>query len=84
MRKHLLAMALLTVPVLAQANAVAGLDIGMYEVTDIAFQGRRGAAYPNGEAGFMVGHSWCNGGTVNLPWISQSGNRTVRILNFSR
>jgi len=77
MRKHLLAVTLLAVPVLAQANAVPGLDIGMYEVTDIAFQGRRGPAYPNGEAGFMVGHSWCNGGSVNLPWVSQSGNVMV-------
>ncbi len=64
-------------PVLAQANAVPGLDVRMYEVTDITYQGRQGAAYPNGEAGFMVGHSWCNSGTVNLPWVSQSGGVMV-------
>jgi len=77
MRTYLLAVTLLAAPVLAQANAVPGLDIGMYEVTDLSFQGRRGAAYPNGEAGFMLGHSWCNGGTVNLPWVSQSGGVMV-------
>jgi len=62
---------------LAQANAVPGTDVLMYEVTDIAYQGRRGAAFPNGEAGFMVGHSWCNSGIVNLPWVSQSGGLMV-------
>ncbi|HEX6813655.1 MAG TPA: hypothetical protein VF384_18695 [Planctomycetota bacterium] len=77
MRIHALFAALLAVPVLAQANAVPGLDIRMWELTDIAFKGRRGAAYPNGEAGFMVGHSWCNAGTVNLPWLSQSGGLMV-------
>lgn len=71
MQRHLLAVALLAAPALAQANAVTGLDIGMYELTDIGYTGRRGAAFPNGEAGFMVGHSWCNGGTVNLPWVSE-------------
>jgi hypothetical protein len=76
LRSPLLA-ALLAVPVLAQANAVPGLDIRMYEVTDIAFQGRRGAAFPNGEAGFMIGHSWCNSGTVDLPWQSVSNGVMV-------
>ncbi len=77
MHKAILTVALLSVPAIAQANAVPGLDIGMYDVTDIGYQGRRGAAYPNGEAGFMVGHSWCNGGSVNLPWVSQSGGLMV-------
>ena len=77
MLQRTLAVALLAVPALAQANAVPGLDIRMYEVTDIAYQGRRGAAFPNGEAGFMVGHSWCNSGTVNLPWVSQQGGVMV-------
>ncbi len=77
MHKPLLAVALLSAPVLAQANAVAGLDIGMWELTDMSFTGRRGAAYPNGEAGFMVGHSWCNGGSVNLPWVSEIGGVMV-------
>ncbi|MBL9079886.1 MAG: hypothetical protein JNL08_20480 [Planctomycetes bacterium] len=77
MRVCSLAGLLLAAPLFAQANAVPGLDIGMYDLTDMSFQGRRGAAYPNGEAGFMVGHSWCNGGTVNLPWVSQAGGVMV-------
>ncbi|MFY9341235.1 MAG: hypothetical protein WAT39_02015 [Planctomycetota bacterium] len=77
MRIHPLSVALLAVPVLAQANAVPGLDIRMWELTDISYMGRRGAPYPNGEAGFMVGHSWCNAGSVNLPWQSQSGGVMV-------
>jgi hypothetical protein len=76
-----LAVALLAVPALAQANAVPGLDIRMYEVTDIAYQGRRGT-FPNGEAGFMVGHSWCNSGTVNLPWVSEVAG--VMVDNYPR
>lgn len=67
------AVALLTVPVLAQSNAVPGTNAQVYEVTDIAYYGRRGAAYPNGEAGFMIGHSYCNNGTVNIPWVATSG-----------
>jgi hypothetical protein len=77
MLRSSLAATLLAVPVLAQANAVPGLDILMYEVTDIGYQGRRGAAFPNGEAGFMVGHSWCNTGTVDLPWVSQANGLMV-------
>ncbi len=77
MLKRTLAAALFAAPILAQANAVPGLDIRMWELTDINFEGRRGATFPNGEAGFMVGHSWCNGGTVNLPWLSQSGGLMV-------
>ncbi|HEU4418889.1 MAG TPA: hypothetical protein VFT55_08110, partial [Planctomycetota bacterium] len=72
-----LAVVLSAGSLLAQANAVPGTDILMYELTDISYEGRRGAAFPNGEAGFMVGHSWCNSGTVNLPWLSQSGGLMV-------
>lgn len=72
-----IALAALSAPLLAQANAVPGLDVRMFAVTDISYYGRQGAPYPNGEAGFMVGHSWCNGGTVNLPWVSQSGGVMV-------
>ena len=71
------ALAVLAGPILAQANAVPGLDIRMFDVTDISYTGRRGPASPAGEAGFMVGHSWCNCGTVNLPWVSQSGGVMV-------
>ncbi|MCC7065882.1 MAG: hypothetical protein IT456_23955 [Planctomycetes bacterium] len=76
MHRQLLVASLFALPGLAQSNAVPGLDIGMYEVTDLSYQGRRGT-FPNGEAGFMVGHSWCNGGSVNLPWISQSNGVMV-------
>ena len=72
-----LAVVLSAGSLLAQANAVPGTDVLMYDLTDISYQGRRGAAFPNGEAGFMVGHSWCNSGTVNLPWVSQSGSLMV-------
>ncbi|MCA8963259.1 MAG: hypothetical protein H6838_14465 [Planctomycetes bacterium] len=82
MHKPLLAVVLLAAPVLAQSNAVTGLDIGMWELTDISFTGRRGAAFPNGEAGFMVGHSWCNGGAVNLPWVSEING--VMVDNYPR
>ena len=77
MLRNSLAFAVLAVPLFAQGNAVPGLDVRMFDVTDLSYNGRRGAAYPNGEAGFMVGHSWCNGGTVNLPWVSQSGGVMV-------
>ncbi|MBL8755883.1 MAG: hypothetical protein JNK15_21480 [Planctomycetes bacterium] len=77
MPRRSLAVALIAAPVLAQSNAVSGLDILMYDMTDLAYYGRQGAAYPNGEAGFMVGHSWCNAGSVNLPWVSQSGGLMV-------
>ncbi len=68
-----LAVALLAVPVLAQANAVPGTDVQIYEVTGPSYYGRQGAPYPTGEAGFMVGHSHCNSGTVNVPWVASSG-----------
>jgi len=70
MRTRLPVGALCVAPVLAQANAVRGTDVQIYDVTDIAYYGRRGAAYPNGEAGSMVGHSHCNRGTVNVPWVA--------------
>ncbi|MGE3174068.1 MAG: hypothetical protein AB7O97_15685 [Planctomycetota bacterium] len=58
------------VPALAQSNAVPGTDARIYNVVDVGYFGRRGAAYPNGEAGFGVGHSYCNSGTVNIPWVA--------------
>ena len=76
MLKRLLPLAFLATPVLAQANAVPGLDIRMYDLTDINFNGSRGTG-PSSEAGFSIGHSWCNTGTVNLPWQSQSGGVMV-------
>lgn len=77
MRTRLLVGALCVAPVLAQANAVPGTDVQIYDVTDIAYYGRQGAAYPNGEAGFMVGHSHCNRGTVNVPWVATNGSVMV-------
>ena len=62
--------ALLAVPVVCQINAVPGMDVQLYEVAGIGYYGHRGAAYPNGEAGFMVGHSHANCGVVNVPWVS--------------
>ncbi len=74
MRPTLATLALLLCPpLLAQSNAVPGMDVRVYEVTDLAAYGRRGAAYPNGEAGFVLGHSFCNAGTVNIPWVASSG-----------
>lgn len=66
-------MALFAVPVLAQANAVPGIDVQIYDVSGPSYYGRQGAAYPNGEAAFMIGHSHCNSGTVNVPWVATSG-----------
>ncbi|MFO1054502.1 MAG: hypothetical protein U1F36_19955 [Planctomycetota bacterium] len=64
----------LATPLVCQSNAIPGLDAMSYDVTDIAFYGRRGAAYPNGEAGFVAGHSYCNSGAVNFPWVSTLPN----------
>jgi hypothetical protein len=61
----------------AQSNAVPGMDARIYDVTDLAPYGRRGAAYPNGEAGFHLGHSYCNSGTVNIPWVATSGGLMI-------
>lgn len=77
MRSCLVVGVLCAAPVLAQANAVPGTDIQIYDITDIAYYGRQGAAYPSGEAGFMVGHSHCNRGTVNVPWVANSGGVMV-------
>jgi hypothetical protein len=64
-------------PLFAQSNAVPGMDAQIYNVVDVGYFGRRGAAYPNGEAGFGVGHSYCNSGTVNIPWVASSGGAMV-------
>ncbi|MGE3173441.1 MAG: hypothetical protein AB7O97_12520 [Planctomycetota bacterium] len=77
MLQRSLGLALFAGSVLAQSNAVPGLDIRMYDLVDISYNGRRGAAFPNGEAGFSIGHSWCNTGTVDLPWQSQAGGVMV-------
>src|SRR5262245_16987134 len=71
--RHPLAVFLLAAPALAQSNAVPGTDVGAYDVTNVQVYGRRGAAYPNGEAGMNLGHSMCNSGSVHIPWVSSSG-----------
>jgi hypothetical protein len=78
MRHPLPALVLLALsPLSAQSNAVPGMDAQVYDVTDIAAYGRRGPAYPNGEAGFVLGHSYCNSGSVNIPWVATSGSIMV-------
>jgi hypothetical protein len=54
----------------AQANAVPGTDVNLYDVSASTIYGRRGAAYPNGEVGVGFGHAFCNAGTVHVPWAS--------------
>ena len=69
MKRSLLTLALLTTTALtAQSNAVPGLDISIYDIPTSTFYGRRGPAYPNGEAGLVIGHSMANCGSVHLPW----------------
>jgi hypothetical protein len=72
-----LLVALLAAPVVCQTGSVPGLDIQLYNVGDFGYYGHRGAAYPNGEAGFMVGHSHANCGTANLPWVSTGAGQVM-------
>lgn len=75
--RSLLVTILASAPLLSQSNAVPGMDARVYNVTDIAYYGRQGAAWPNGEAGFMIGHSYCNAGGVDIPWVATSGGVMV-------
>jgi hypothetical protein len=61
----------------AQSNAIAGLDMRVYDVVGTTVYGRRGAAYPGGEVGIGLGHSFCNSGTVPITWVSQSGGLMI-------
>ncbi|MBL8756784.1 MAG: hypothetical protein JNK15_26035 [Planctomycetes bacterium] len=54
----------------AQANAVPGTDVNLYDVSASTIYGRRGGAYPTGEVGIGFGHAFCNGGTVHVPWAT--------------
>ncbi len=54
----------------AQANAVPGTDVNLYDVSSGTVYGRRGPAYPNGEVAIGFGHAFCNGGTVHVPWAT--------------
>ncbi len=67
-----LAVLLFAAPVIAQSNAVPGLDVITYDLNDVRVYGRRGPAFPNGEIGLNVGHSMCNRGSVALPWTGGS------------
>ena len=59
---------LLAGSLLAQANTVPGLDGRLDLVDNLDYYGRRGAAYPNGEAGMAMLNEMCNPGTVVIPW----------------
>jgi len=65
-----LLLAVLVPPLFAQQNAVPGTDINLYDVGSSTIYGRRGAAYPGGEVGIGFGHSFCNAGTVHVPWAT--------------
>jgi hypothetical protein len=73
----------LAAPLWAQSNAIPGLDVRAYDIGDIGVYGRRGAAYPNGDLGFGIGHSFCNAGTANITWVA-SGAGGVMLGNFPR
>ncbi|MBL8725788.1 MAG: hypothetical protein JNK49_17225 [Planctomycetes bacterium] len=82
----------------AQANTVAGLDGRLDVVDNFTYQGRRGAAHPNGEVGFAMLNTMCNPGSVVIPWqaamqpnhpkfgfiaVRESGGRMVQISDRS-
>jgi hypothetical protein len=52
----------------AQSNAVPGTNVYLYDVGASTIYGRRGLAFPGGEVGIGFGHSFCNSGTVHVPW----------------
>jgi hypothetical protein len=64
---------LLVLPLVGQSNAIPGTDVAVYEVGGPSVYGRIGPAYPNGTAGVVIGHSMCNNGSLNVPWIGNSG-----------
>ncbi|MBL9078612.1 MAG: hypothetical protein JNL08_13965 [Planctomycetes bacterium] len=54
----------------AQSNTVPGLDGRLTIVSDLTYQGRTGAAYPNGTIGAAMLNEMCNPGTVDIPWFA--------------
>jgi len=68
--RSVLVFTLLATTALAQANAVAGTDVNLYNVASSTIFGRRGPAYPSGEVGIGFGHAFCNGGSVHVPWAT--------------
>src|SRR5262245_41252884 len=68
---------LLATPMLAQSNAVPGVDARVYDVVDVGVFGRRGSAFPNGEVGIAIGHAYCNAGTVDIPWVATTAGNVM-------
>ena len=64
----LLSFAALASSLIAQSNAVTGLDGRLSLIDSLTYYGRRGAAYPNGEVGMAMLNEMCNPGTVGIPW----------------
>ncbi|MBL8749638.1 MAG: hypothetical protein JNK78_10800 [Planctomycetes bacterium] len=65
---------------LAQSNAIPGTDLRVYDVGSPTVYGRRGPAYPQGEAGVGFGHSYCNSGTVPLTWLGWVGGSSSQAM----
>ncbi|MCA8952077.1 MAG: hypothetical protein KDE27_21385 [Planctomycetes bacterium] len=73
---------LLAAGLAAQANAVPGTDLYLYDVGSVDVQGRRGPAYPGGELGITYGHGMCNNGTVHIPWLTTNPGSTMLDVHF--
>ncbi len=54
----------------AQSNTVPGLDGRLTQIDTFTYQGRRGAAYPNGEVAASMMNEMCNPGSVTIPWFA--------------
>jgi len=64
-------------PLAAQSNSIPGSDVMVYDVGWPSAYGRVGAPYPNGTAGFVIGHSMSNCGSVHIPWQGTVGGQMV-------
>lgn len=65
--RSLLLLTLTAPSLFAQANAVSGTDVNLYQVGGTTLYGRRGT-YPTGTIGVGFGHAFCNLGSVHVPW----------------
>ncbi|MBL9078611.1 MAG: hypothetical protein JNL08_13960 [Planctomycetes bacterium] len=70
MQRAVVSLCFLAATAAAQSNTVPGLDGKLDVVNNFTYQGRRGAAYPNGEIGAAMLNTMCNPGTVNIPWYA--------------
>jgi hypothetical protein len=70
----------LAAPLCSQIGSVPGTDIRAYDVLAPTVAGRQGPAYPNGEAGVIIGHGHCNSGTVHLPWVGWVGGTSSGVM----